>query len=114
MSGVPGGAPRGAGHLSVSSEASLAGTFGSKSRSRGPLLCLLSPADDAGEEDTSGENDFTDPLRESVTPSSRRGLLEGSPGEALPMMSSSSYPVTGSVCKRRGDAAQRGAGQLGR
>ena len=102
MLGAPRHAPRVAGQLSVSSEASFAGAFGSKSCSRGPLLCLLSPADDVGEEKALlGENDFTELLgNRSPPPSPPRGLLEGSPGKALAMMSSSSYPVTGTVCKR--------------
>lgn len=41
--------------ISESSEASFAGAFGSKSCSRGPLLRLLSPADDVGEEKARGE-----------------------------------------------------------
>lgn len=54
----------------------------------------------------SGENDFTELLWEWVTPSLQQGLLERSPGKALPMMSSSLYPVTGSICKHRGDAVE--------
>jgi len=62
--GTPGRASQGAGRLSASSEALLAGSLRSKSCSRGPLLCLLSPADDDGEEKAH---------RERMTPQSRSG-----------------------------------------
>lgn len=50
VSSAPGHGPQDAGQFSVSSEAPFAGTFGSKSCSRGPLLCLCSLADGVGEE----------------------------------------------------------------
>lgn len=78
MSGAPSRTPQGAGQLSVPGEASFAGAFGSKSCSRGPLLRLLSPADDGGEEKACWEeNDFMELLRESVTPPRSEGCWKG-------------------------------------